>query len=57
MITLLKRLGTELKTRGPIGLIRFLALRLLQWRADVLYELDLTQGAATKSTQNSKQSR
>jgi GNAT superfamily N-acetyltransferase len=36
-----RRLGTELRTRGPLGFARFIALRLVQWRGDVLFECDL----------------
>lgn len=42
MIRLVKRLLTEFRTRGPAGFMRFLALRVGQWRADVLYEADLS---------------
>jgi len=40
MNSLFKRLATEWRTRGPLGFVRFLAQRLVQWRADVLYEFD-----------------
>jgi RimJ/RimL family protein N-acetyltransferase len=47
-----KRLAKELRTRGPAGFLRFLALRLVQWRGDHLYEIDLRRianGAPTAS--------
>ena len=40
MRDLLQRLATEWRTRGPAGFMRFVALRLLQWRSDVLYQAD-----------------
>lgn len=46
MRRLCRRLVTEFRTRGGAGFIRFLALRLLQWRADVLYAVDLPVLAA-----------
>lgn len=42
VIALLDRLATELRTRGVRGFARFIALRLVQWRGDVLFEYDLT---------------
>jgi ribosomal protein S18 acetylase RimI-like enzyme len=46
MITIAKRLGLELRTRGMAGFVRFIAQRLAMWRADVLFECDLVQYAA-----------
>ena len=46
MRPLFKRLLTEFSTRGAAGFVRFLALRIGQWRADVLYEADLSVLAA-----------
>jgi RimJ/RimL family protein N-acetyltransferase len=43
MKKILARLGKELRTRGGAGFLRFLALRLVQWRGDNLYEIDLRQ--------------
>lgn len=51
MMRFFKRLLTEFKTRGGAGFLRFLALRLLQWRADVLYEVDLAVLAANPPLQ------
>lgn len=45
MMRVLKRLATELRTRGPGGFARFIALRLVQRRADVVFECDLRQFA------------
>lgn len=36
-----RRLAVELRNRGPAGFARFIALRLVQWRGDVLYEHEL----------------
>lgn len=47
MINICKRLATELRTRGIPGFARFIALRLMQRRADVLFEFDLSHLAAT----------
>lgn len=41
MMHISKRLLIEFKTRGGSGFVRFLALRIVQWRVDVLYETDL----------------
>ena len=41
-----QRLATELRTRGAVGFLRFVALRLVQWRGDLLYEMDLRALAA-----------
>ncbi len=41
-----ERLLTEFRTRGAAGFLRFLALRVVQRRADVLYEFDLIALAA-----------
>lgn len=41
MKKIIDRLAKELRTRGPIGFLRFLALRVVQWRGDHLYEIDL----------------
>lgn len=46
MRALLQRLATEWRTRGPAGFIRFVALRLFQWRRDVLYASDPARLAA-----------
>lgn len=43
MMRLFKRLVIEFRTRGGAGCFRFLLLRILQWRADVLYEVDLAE--------------
>lgn len=43
MSAVFERLVTELRTRGPAGFARFIALRLMQRRADVLFEFDLHQ--------------
>lgn len=43
MKKILNRLAKELRTRGGAGFLRFLALRLVQWRGDHLYEMDLSQ--------------
>jgi ribosomal protein S18 acetylase RimI-like enzyme len=42
-MNIVKRLDTEWRTRGTAGFARFIALRVVQRRADVLYECDLTQ--------------
>ena len=47
MRDLLQRLATEWRTRGPAGFMRFVALRLFQWRSDVLYEADPARLADT----------
>lgn len=41
-MNIVKRLDTEWRTRGAAGFARFIALRLVQRRADVLFEYDLT---------------
>ena len=38
-----RRLNTEWRNRGTAGFVRFIALRVAQRRADVLFEYDLTQ--------------
>jgi hypothetical protein len=43
MKRILLRLATELRTRGPVGFARFIASRLVLWRGDLLYEIDLRQ--------------
>ena len=48
MNKLVRRLATELRTRGPAGFLRFVGLRLAQWRGDVLFELDLQQISTTQ---------
>jgi GNAT superfamily N-acetyltransferase len=41
MINVFSRLRRELNNRGPTGFARFIALRLVQLRSDVLFEVDL----------------
>ena len=49
MRDLLQRLATEWRTRGPAGFVRFVALRLVQWRSDVLYDADPVRFAGAAS--------
>jgi ribosomal protein S18 acetylase RimI-like enzyme len=42
-MNIVKRLDTEWRTRGAVGFARFIALRVVQRRADVLFEYDLTE--------------
>ena len=51
MKTLVHRLAVECRHRGPLGLIQFIALRLVQWRGDVLYECDLRDARADSADQ------
>jgi RimJ/RimL family protein N-acetyltransferase len=46
------RLAIELRNRGPRGFIRFVGLRLIQWRGDVLYERDLQEVPREHAAQN-----
>lgn len=41
MIAVFRRLATEWRNRGAAGFVRFVAARLMQRRADELYEMDL----------------
>lgn len=41
MKKIVERLAKELRTRGGVGFLRFIASRLVQWRGDHLYEIDL----------------
>ena len=49
MTGLPERLVTELKTRGAVGFLRFLATRIVQRRADLLFDIDLRDSAAAPS--------
>lgn len=42
-MNIVRRLDTEWRNRGTAGFVRFIALRVVQRRADVLFEYDLTQ--------------
>lgn len=46
MHAIFHRLVVELRNRGPAGFARFIAVRLAQWRGDVLYEYDLDASGA-----------
>lgn len=43
---LLDRLVTEYKSRGATGFLRFLTTRIVQWRADLMFDVDLPALAA-----------
>ena len=42
-MNIVRRLDTEWRNRGTAGFMRFIGLRVVQRRADVLFEYDLTQ--------------
>lgn len=51
MSAIVHRLAVEFRNRGPVGFVRFIALRLVQWRGDVLYEFDLRNARADSGEQ------
>lgn len=46
MSAILQRLAREWRNRGSLGLVRFLAARLVQRRSDQLYDMDLRAATA-----------